>query len=78
LPAAGRRLHNTAALDYVGTRGFYWSSTVNSTNSRYLYFDSSNVIPANNNNRAFGFSVRCVAELDKKGFVEKETAKICF
>jgi len=71
LPAAGYRHRNTAALNNVGTRGYYWSSTVNGNNSYNLYFTSTNVNPANNDNRANGFSVRCVAELNKKGFVEK-------
>ena len=78
LPAAGLRNYNNAALNNVGTNGFYWSSTVNSTNSHYLNFNSGNVNPGNSTNRAYGFSVRCVAELDKKRFVEKEIANIYF
>jgi len=75
LPAAGRRNYDNAALNNVGTRGYYWSSTVNSTNSHNLYFTSSNVNPANNNVRAYGFSVRCVAELNKKD-LSKEKLQI--
>ena len=78
LPAAGLRNYNNAALNNVGTNGYYWSSTVNGNNSRNLNFNSGNVNPANNNNRAYGFSVRCVAELNKKGFVEREIANIYF
>jgi hypothetical protein len=36
---------------------------VNGTNARNLNFNSGNV-NANNNNRAYGFSCRCVSELN--------------
>ena len=62
LPAAGCRHRRNAALNNVGTRGYYWSSTVNSTGSYNLYFTSTNVNPAYTNARAYGLSVRCVAE----------------
>lgn len=62
LPAAGSRLYRTSALSSAGSSGYYWSSTVTSTTSYYLYFNSSDVYPGNNYYRAFGFSVRCVAE----------------
>lgn len=43
----------------VGGNGNYWSSSPNSTdNSRNLNFNSTNLNPLNNNNRANGFSVR--------------------
>lgn len=45
-----------------GTNGFYWSSSLNSTNSAYsLYFLSTNVSPANYSSKFYGFAVRCVA-----------------
>lgn len=51
------------ALYYTANNGNYWSSTVNSgAGSYYLYFSSSLVYPANGNDRAYGFAVRCVAE----------------
>lgn len=61
LSAAGYRNNSTGALTNVGTNGNYWSASPNGTNGYYLNFNSTNVNPANNNNRANGFSVRCVA-----------------
>jgi uncharacterized protein (TIGR02145 family) len=61
LPVAGYRFNINGSLFNVGTFGYYWSSTVSSTNSRSLYFYSSNAI-MNNYNRAFGFSVRCLKD----------------
>ena len=44
-----------------GARGYYWSSTVvSASQAYYLYFASSGLYPANQSNRDFGRSVRCV------------------
>ena len=58
LPMAGNRLTD-GTLNYQGSLGYYWSSSINSTNAYYFYFISSaaNTYYAN---RADGFSVRCV------------------
>ncbi|MCL2596438.1 MAG: hypothetical protein FWD66_02000 [Paludibacter sp.] len=67
LPAAGYRNYTNASLNSVGTYGYYWSSSVitvafTNTHACYLRFYSSFVYPGyNSNNRALGFSVRCVA-----------------
>ena len=58
LTVAGYRYSN-GSLDYVGSNGLYWSSTVDGTNSRYLFFYSSDAAMYSAN-RAFGFSVRCI------------------
>ncbi|MBQ8059698.1 MAG: hypothetical protein IJ199_07750 [Prevotella sp.] len=59
LPAAGYFL-GTSYLN-GGSDGFYWSSTLDSSqDGRRLYFFSGNVNPQNYNNRYFGFSVRAV------------------
>ncbi|NDV46678.1 hypothetical protein D0T49_06420, partial [Paludibacter sp. 221] len=63
LPAAGHRTHNTGEFYHIGTSGYYWSGSLSSTYSLLLHVNSSNVYPANINHRAYGFSVRCVAEL---------------
>jgi len=60
-PVAGNRNNSTGALTNVGSNGNYWSSTVNGTNARNLNFNSSNA-NMNSNNRANGFSVRCLKE----------------
>ena len=59
--AAGYRNNSTAALNNVGSNGNYWSSTVSGTNARNLNFNSTNAA-MNNNNRANGFSVRCLKD----------------
>ena len=42
--------------------GYYWSSTVNSSNSAYyLNLNISNAIPADYSSKFYGFSVRCIA-----------------
>ncbi|MDC1363549.1 hypothetical protein N8229_05860 [Flavobacteriaceae bacterium] len=60
MPAAGYRNFNDILLN-VGEYGRYWSSTVNNTNSRMLFFFSNN---SNfyNFQRGFGFSVRCLKD----------------
>ena len=46
-----------------GDYGYFWSSTVYDANYAYdLYLKSSNVYPADLNNKYIGFSVRCVAQ----------------
>ena len=61
IPAAGYR--NGTSLNYVGSNGIYWSSSLNTdnpNNGRNLNFNSGNVNPDNWNNRNNGFSVRPV------------------
>ena len=57
--AGGYRNHSTGSLTNVGTNGNYWSSTVSTTNARNLNFNSTNA-NMNSNNRANGFSLRCL------------------
>ena len=61
LPLAGYRGSYPPAINNVGTYGFYWSSTVSSTNSRSLFFDSSSS-SMGTNYRRFGYSVRCLKD----------------
>lgn len=62
--ASGNRNNSNGSLNNVGSNGYVWSAAANSQNNAYyLYFNSSNVNPQNNNNRANGFSVRPVAAL---------------
>ena len=58
-PAAGSGFGSS--LNYRGTDGFYWSSSLYSAGYGYrLYFRSSSVDPQDYNNRYGGFSVRAV------------------
>jgi uncharacterized protein (TIGR02145 family) len=56
---AGNRDLNNGTFSNVGSGGRYWSSTVNGTGSRNLYFFSSNAY-MDDNYRANGFTVRCI------------------
>jgi hypothetical protein len=61
LPMAGRRISSSGSLYNVGTFGYYWSSTVSSTNSRGLTFGSTYDYMGTNY-RAYGFAVRCLKD----------------
>jgi len=59
MPAAGD-FSGTLYLN-GGSRGYYWSSTLNSsTLGRSLFFDSGGVLPQYEYDRYSGFSVRAV------------------
>ena len=65
-PAAGYRTNSTGALTNVGTNGYVYSSSsyaAGDRNAGYLNFNSGNVNPLNNANRAAALSVRCVQHL---------------
>jgi hypothetical protein len=59
LSLPGIRLVMFGELIYVGTFGYYWSSTVSASRSRYLFFDTS-LANMYSLNRANGASVRCL------------------
>ena len=61
-PASGYRKRDSGALTYVGSNGYYWStSPYNSNGGRWINFRSS-PLSWYNSSRAFGFPVRPVAE----------------
>ncbi|NCA80816.1 MAG: hypothetical protein EOM76_11675 [Sphingobacteriia bacterium] len=60
---AGLLNYSTGALSNRGTNGYYWSMTrYNSSNGYNLNINSSKSA-MNNNNKAYGFSVRCLKRL---------------
>lgn len=61
LPAAGYRMNSNGALNLVGSYGYYWSSSVNESNSYSLVFYSSDSYTGINS-RSKGFSVRCIKD----------------
>ncbi len=61
LPVAGERWSSNGRLDDVGADGYYWSSTINSTESRYFFFYGGNA-GMNTRDRAYGYSVRCIKD----------------
>ena len=62
LPAAGNRTNNNGSLCFVGRYGIYWSSTPSGSGKAYDLSLSSDNFAVYNDIRAFGFSVRCVAD----------------
>jgi uncharacterized protein (TIGR02145 family) len=62
LPAAGHRYNYNGQLRSPGVNGNYWSASAYGDFSHYLTFNSGNVIPAHYYYRAYGLSVRCIAE----------------
>lgn len=62
LPMGGLRNHILGSFFNVSTIGLYWSSTVSSSNSRHLSFNSSSDAGMSSSFRANGFSVRCIKE----------------
>ncbi len=61
LSEAGFRDVVDGSLVDAGTHGRYWSSTVDGTNSKFLYFNGSNAV-IQNGNRGYGYSVRCIKD----------------
>lgn len=61
LPMAGLRGYSNGSLGFVGTRGYYWSSTALGPKPRTFYFFSSNAIMLSEF-RASGYSVRCLKD----------------
>jgi uncharacterized protein (TIGR02145 family) len=58
LTIPGYRISSTGV--YNSSSGYYWSSTINSSLSRNLFFNSFSGMYSNN--RASGFSVRCIKD----------------
>ena len=72
--AGGYRNNGSGAFNNVGSNGYFWVAGPNSaTNGRNLNFNSGNVNPLNNNNRANGFSVRPV-----QAFIYRHTFRFFF
>lgn len=61
LPAAGYRDNVDGSLGLVGSTGFYWSSIVDGTDSRYLSFAGGGV-DMYSYYRATGFPCRCIKD----------------
>jgi hypothetical protein len=57
----GLRNISNGSLNDVGSSGHYWSSSVSGTSASYRYFHASGTLTFNDD-RANGFTVRCIAE----------------
>ena len=74
LPAAGYR--NGTAVYFVGTGGYYWSSSAQaSTSAFYLYFGPSKLKPNNTSQRCNGNSVRLVSDIPQYTITPNEDPK---
>jgi hypothetical protein len=63
LPMSGYRDISGTTLYYAGAHGYYWSSSVTSAPYAHnLHFKTTALNPANNSNRANGFSVRLIKD----------------
>jgi uncharacterized protein (TIGR02145 family) len=62
LPAAGVRSNTNGALNLRGNSGFYWSSTEDGSTEAWILFFSSGNAFTYYYGRAYGRSVRCIAE----------------
>lgn len=60
LPLAGYRHYSSAAYNSQGTNGYYWASSPTGTYGYNASLSATQVYPANNTLRAYGFSVRCL------------------
>ena len=68
LEASRYRERTSGALTSVGARGLWWSSSPAASGSTYasdVNFYASYVYPMDSDNRAFGFAVRCVRNLQR-------------
>ena len=62
-PASGYRVNGTGGFNNVGSYGYWWSASPNSTNAYNPYFNSSGTVsPANYSFRAHACVVRCVQD----------------
>ena len=59
-PAPGYRIVDSGELCRVGYSGFSWSSTVSGSNSYYLDFYPTRLVPQTSTHRAIGRQLRCL------------------
>ena len=61
LVVAGWRFRLDGSINNAGVEGYYWSSNVDGSNARGLYFNIFGV-GRDSYNRSYGFSVRCIKD----------------
>ena len=66
LKANGWKDYNNGSLNYSGTYGYWWSSTASNTTNHYylVYGTSSGLYSGYDDYRYYGFSVRCVRDVE--------------
>ena len=75
LPLSGYRSHIDGIIHHVGSRVYYWSSTIFSINSRHLTIRSSEAMTGSLA-RATGASVRCIKDYDEMGTIPSVTTSV--
>jgi uncharacterized protein (TIGR02145 family) len=66
LTMSGRRMFDDGLVTDLGTRGDYWSSTVNGIYSRFFFLGTSGSATYSNW-RTFGYAVRCIKGEESSG-----------
>lgn len=61
-PAAGFRFRSTGVVYGVGRSGYYWSSSIDNTNTHSLTFHSASVDDSHSDPRSDGYLIRCIPE----------------
>jgi uncharacterized protein (TIGR02145 family) len=62
LPLGGFRNYTSGSSLFFGSDAYYWSSTVNGSDSRSLSFESGSAVLEFIDRRAYGNSVRCIKD----------------
>jgi hypothetical protein len=62
LTTGGNR-NSSGGYDFVGVRGYYWSSTTSSVGGKNLYYSSFIINPSAGGLREQGMSVRCIKKM---------------
>ena len=70
LPAAGYRNDGSTTVYNVGTYGDYWAATPDGTTDAYDLYFGKTYISTSNYLRNYGFSVRCVSDINKSEVME--------
>ena len=70
LPAAGYRDDGSTTMYNVGTYGDYWTATPDGTTDAYDLYFGKTYISTSNGLRNYGFSVRCVSDINKSEVME--------
>ncbi|OCK50457.1 hypothetical protein BA768_04690 [Chryseobacterium sp. CBo1] len=63
LPAGGNRSFTNGSFEFVGQRGYFWSSTTTGLGAKYLYVGTTIGNPSAGAPRGQGSSVRCIKEI---------------
>jgi uncharacterized protein (TIGR02145 family) len=74
LPAGGNRSFTNGTFDFVGQRGYFWSSDTSNSGGRFLYVGISSVNPSSGASRGQGASVRCIK--DSSGLSTSDIRKV--